>query len=101
MKHAAKEQQKEYAINNLFITGPVPTFCSQQPEVSAKQLADNPEYAFDCLQALVSKLLARNELTRQEAEQYCADPREGDFRKTLRRTWVPQQQDKTPQGKGK
>ena len=79
----------------------MPTFCSQQPEVSAKQLADNPEYAFDCLQALVSKLLARNELTRQEAEQYCADPREGDFRKTLRRTWVPQQQDKTPQGKGK
>jgi len=81
-------------------TGPVPTFCSQQPEVSAKQLTDNPEYAFECLQALVTRLLARRELSREEAEEYCRDPREGDFRKILRRTWIPQDHEKTPSGKG-
>ena len=67
----------------------MPTFCSEKPEVSAKQLVDNAEYAFDCLQQLVSRLLARNELTREEAAEYARDPREGDFRKVLRRSWIP------------
>ena len=75
-------------------TGPVPTFCSEKPEVSAKQLVDNAEYAFDCLQQLVSRLLARNELTREEAAEYARDPREGDFRKVLRRSWIPPEKGK-------
>ena len=87
------------AKNNHF-TGPVPTFCSEKPEVSMKQLKESPEYAFDCLQALVSKLLARRELTREEAMEYYKDPREGDFRKVLRRSWIPPE-DNSSQSKGK
>jgi hypothetical protein len=44
--------------------GPVPTFVSSEPDTALKQLKSSPEYAHRCLQALVSKLLARKELTR-------------------------------------
>ena len=50
--------------------------CSEQPEISLRQLSEDQEYAFDCLQMLVSKLLARNELSREQAMEYCIDPRQ-------------------------
>ena len=65
----------------------MPTFFSAQPEDTLTQLQQDPEYAFECLQALVSKLIARRELSREEAEAYYPDPREGDFRRTLKRAW--------------
>jgi len=73
----------------------VPTFFSTKPEETLKQLQMDPEYAFECLQALVSKLIARRELSRAEAEAYYPDPREGDFRRLLKRGWP------TDGGKGK
>ena len=82
--------------------GPVPTFFSSNPEEATRQLSQDPEYAFECLQALVSKLLARRELTREEAEAYYMDPREGDFRRQLKRPWTsPTKTPKTTsEGKG-
>jgi len=65
----------------------VPTFFSAKPEDTLKQLQQDPEYAFECLQALVSKLIARRELTREQAEAYYPDPREGDFKRLLKRSW--------------
>ncbi len=44
--------------------GPVPTFFSTNPEESRKQLLESPEYAFLCMQRLVSRLLARRDITR-------------------------------------
>jgi hypothetical protein len=82
-------------------TGPVPTFFSTNPEESAQQLAQDPEYAFECLQALVSKLLARKEMTREEAEQYYLDPREGDFRRLLKRPWTSPSKKAASEAKGK
>ena len=46
------------------ITGPVPVFFSENPDVTLQQLRDSPEWAFQCLQALVSRLLVRGQLTR-------------------------------------
>ena len=78
----------------------MPTLCSNQPEVTLKQLNSDQEYAFDCLQALVSKLLARRELTAEEAREYTSDPREGDFRKVLKRSWSSPKK-RTQEEKGK
>ena len=68
--------------------------CSQQPEISRQQLASDPEYAFDCLQALVARLLARRELSPEEAREYLEDPRTGDFQKPLKRIWEPPRKEK-------
>jgi len=65
----------------------VPTFFSAKPEDTLRQLQQDPEYAFECLQALISKLIARRELSREEAEAYYPDPREGDFKRILKRGW--------------
>ena len=43
-------------------SGPLPTMFSTNPEAATKNLT--PEAAFKCLQALVSRLLARRELSR-------------------------------------
>ena len=52
------------------------------------------------MQTLVAKLLVRNELTAEQAAEYYKDPRTGDFRRVLKRTWI--QQDKSaPSDKGK
>ena len=45
--------------------GPVPQFFSEQPDKSLEELKKSPEFAFGCLQALVSKLVERGELSRQ------------------------------------
>ncbi len=44
--------------------GPVPVFFSNSPEESLKQLQESPEYAFHCMQRLVSRLLAKKEISR-------------------------------------
>ncbi len=46
------------------VLGPVPTYFSNDPERTLRELQESPDYAYQCLQALVSKLLARKELTR-------------------------------------
>ena len=51
-------------IKNAFSPGPVPTMFSEKPDETLTALKKSPEYAFRCLQALVSKLLTRGELTR-------------------------------------
>ena len=49
----------------VYILGPVPTFFSNTPAESLEELKKNPSFAFQCLQALVSRLLARGDLSRQ------------------------------------
>ena len=49
-------------INNFL--GPVPVFFSDKPEDTLEDLKKSPEWAFKCLQALVSRLLVRGQLTR-------------------------------------
>ena len=44
--------------------GPVPKFFSDEPSKSLDELKKSPEFAFGCLQALVSKLLERGDLSR-------------------------------------
>ena len=46
------------------VSGPIPIFFSEKPADSLKKLKESPEYAFQCLQQLVSKLFVRGELTR-------------------------------------
>ena len=48
----------------LVCSGPVPIFFSDKPEDTLEDLKKSPEWAFKCLQALVSKLLIRGQLTR-------------------------------------
>ena len=51
-------------FDNRMAAGLIPTFFSSKPEQTMVLLKDNPEFAFKCLQALVSRLLVRKELTR-------------------------------------
>ena len=51
--------------------GPVPQFFSEQPDKSLEELKKSPEFAFGCLQALVSKLVERGELSRQACYKLC------------------------------
>ena len=46
------------------VLGPVPTFFSNEPDRTLRELRESPDYAYQCIQALVSKLLARRELSR-------------------------------------
>ena len=55
--------RNEFLIKTIFL-GPVPTFFSNNPEATLEELKKKPEFGFQCLQTLVSKLLARGELTR-------------------------------------
>ena len=50
--------------NYIFMIGPVPVFFSEKPETTLEDLKKSPEWAFHCLQALVSRLLVRGQLTR-------------------------------------
>ena len=42
----------------------MPVFFSDKPDETLAALKKLPDFAFRCLQALVSRLLTRNELTR-------------------------------------
>lgn len=44
--------------------GPVPVFFSEDPESTSKYLKDSPEFALACLQALVNRLLALEDITK-------------------------------------
>ena len=46
------------------VTGPVPNFFSSEPSKSLEELRKSPEFAFNCLQALVARLVERGELSR-------------------------------------
>ena len=51
-----------HAFSNL--PGPVPTFLSSDPELTKRELVDQPRMAFECMQSLVAKLLATDQMTR-------------------------------------
>ncbi len=67
--------------------GPVPTLFSSSPETAKKALSCSPELAFECLQALVTKLLARHELTVEEAEAYISSPIPRVEKRPYQRAW--------------
>ena len=50
--------------------GPVPKFFSDEPSKSLDELKKFLEFAFGCLQALVSKLLERGDLSRYVTRKY-------------------------------
>ena len=52
------------AFDDKVASGPVPKFFSDEPSKSLDELKKSPEFAFGCLQALVSKLLERGDLSR-------------------------------------
>lgn len=49
--------------------GPVPIFFSEDPEATLQVLKSSPEFALSCLQALVSRLLALEAITRLVFQQ--------------------------------
>ena len=46
------------------LLGPVPKLFSNEPQKTLEELKKLPQFAFDCLQALVARLLERGELSR-------------------------------------
>ena len=52
------------AFDNKIASGPVPIFFSARLEDTLEDLKKSPEWAFHCLQALVSRLLVCSQLTR-------------------------------------
>ena len=79
----------------------MPVFCSNQPETSLKKLKEDPEFAFNCLQALATRLLIRRELSIEEAVEYFQDPREGDFKRGFKRPYSQSKDKQKPPSKGK
>ena len=53
----------DICTKEILFSGPVPTFFSDKPEDTLEDLKKSPEWAFQCLQALVSRLLVRGQLT--------------------------------------
>ena len=53
-----------YNYPKFFLSGPVPKLFSEEPSKSYEELKRSPEFAFGCLQALVSRLVERGELSR-------------------------------------
>ena len=51
-------------ISTFYTTGPVPIFFSNDPPKTLEELQKSPQFAFECLQALVARLVERGELTR-------------------------------------
>ena len=51
-------------FDNMLAAGPVPTFFSERPEDTLAELKKSPEWAFQCLQSLVSMILTRGQLSR-------------------------------------
>ena len=50
-----------------FFSGPVPKFFSNDPSKTLEELHKSPQFAFECLQALVARLLERGELNRYKS----------------------------------
>ena len=51
-------------FNDEEVSGPIPTFFSTNPNQTLAALKKDPDFAFQCLQQLVARLLVRSELTR-------------------------------------
>ena len=73
------------AFNN--IPGPVPMFFSEEPNTTEKELRKSPQFAFDCMEILMSRLLDTDQITKEFAEEFLKDPLLGKFRTPLVRTW--------------
>ena len=46
------------------LPGPIPTFLSSNPEETRRELVSKPKMAFECMQSLVAKLLATDQMSR-------------------------------------
>ena len=51
-------------LTSFLLLGPVPKLFSNEPQKTLEELKKSPQFAFDCLQALVARLLERGELSR-------------------------------------
>jgi hypothetical protein len=69
------------------IPGPIPMFFSQNPPETQKYLNDTPRFAFDCMQMLLGRLLETEQITREEADAFLANPTVGKTKAPLVRTW--------------
>ena len=94
-----------------YLEGPVPTIFSSEPAKTKKTLNNSPQYAYDCMQALLSRLVERQELTVMEAEAYLSDPAPGVVTRPFVHPWPasvtakptsePQDKPKKPSSKEK
>ena len=66
---------------------PVPMFFSEEPEVNSAELKKTPQFAFNCMQMLLSRLIETEEITKEDAERYLRDPVLGTTKAPLVRTW--------------
>ena len=48
----------------------MPKLFSNEPQKTLEELKQSPQFAFDCLQALVARLLERGELSRYNKPDY-------------------------------
>ena len=70
------------------LEGPVPTLFSSYPGEAKRNLTASPQLAFECLQALLSRLLARKEITIEEAEEYIQRPVPRAERRPFKMDWT-------------
>lgn len=63
-----------FRFESPVLEGPVPTLFSSNPGEAKRSLTASPQLAYECLQALLSRLLARKEITIEEAEEYIQRP---------------------------
>ena len=73
------------AFQNL--PGPAPIFFSDQPDITSAELKKSPKFAFDCMQTLLSRLLDTEQISKEEADSYLANPTAGRTRTPLVKTW--------------
>ena len=73
------------AFQNL--PGPAPMFFSEEPETTSAALKRSPQYAFDCMQMLMSRLIETEQITREDAVKFLKDPVLGTTKAPLVRTW--------------
>ena len=69
------------------LPGPVPTFFSDRPDVTAAELKNSPKFAFDCMQLLLSRLTDTEQISKEQAEEYLKNPTIWKTRTPLVRTW--------------
>lgn len=69
------------------LEGPVPMLFSSNPAEAKQQMEASPQLAFEWLQALLSKLLARREISLEEAEAYAANPVPRAEKRPFQREW--------------
>ena len=69
------------------LPGPIPMFFSDRPDVTAAELKKSPQFAFDCMQLLLSRLTDTEQISKEQAEEYLNNPTIGRTRTPLVRTW--------------